>query len=90
MKYILSLGEIPRAKPEGISRGLWLYFIVFPVSNHNIDILNYKSSIDLPGRSILEELIICVALTAGQYRKILHSRLSNTGELNINIIMFSN
>jgi hypothetical protein len=47
-------------------------------------------SIDLPGRSILEELILCITPTAGQYRKILVSRVSNTEELNFNIIMFSN
>ena len=40
--------------------------------------------------SILEELILCIAPTAVQYGKILPSRLSNTGELNFNIIMFSN
>ena len=41
-------------------------------------------------RLILEELILCIAPTAEQYGKILLSRLSNTGELNFNIIMFSN
>ena len=80
----------PDGKAQGISQGLMLYFIVFPDSNHNTDILSYKSSIDLPGRSILEELIVRSALTAGQYGKILPSRLSNTGEVNFNIIMFSN
>ena len=56
MKYSLSLREIRRVKPEGnpegeargISRGLRLYFIAFPDSSHNTDILNNKSSIDLP------------------------------------------
>ena len=67
-----------------------LYFIVFLDSCHNTDILNYKSSIDHHWRSILEELILRIAPTAGQYWKILPSRLSNTGELNFNIIMFSN
>ena len=66
------------------------YFIVFPNFSHNLDILNYNSSIDLPGRSILEELFLHVAPTAGQYRKILLSKLSNTGELKFNIIMFIN
>ena len=84
----------PEGNPEGearvISRGLWLYFIVLPDSSHNTDILNYKSSIELSGRSILEELIIRIAPTAGQYGKIIPSILSNTGELNFNIIMFSN
>ena len=73
-----------------ISRGLRLYFIVCLDSSHNTDILNYKYSIDLPGRSILEELILHIALTAGQYGKKLPSRLSNTGEFNFNIIMISN
>ena len=41
-------------------------------------------------RSILEELILCKAPTAGQDRKILPSWFSNTGKLNFNIIMFSN
>ena len=31
------------------SRGLRLYFSLYPDSSHNIDILNYISSIDLPG-----------------------------------------
>ena len=59
-------------------------------SMNNSDILNKKSSIDLPGRSILEELILGIALTALQYGKILPSTLSNTKELNFNIILFSN
>ena len=80
----------PEGEARWISRELRLYFIVFPDLSHNTDILNYKSSIDLPGRSILEELILRIALTAGQFGKILASKLSNTGELNFNIIMFSN
>ena len=80
MKYSLSLRKIPRAKPKG-----------FPDSSHRqTDIFNYNSSIDLSGRSILEELILRIALTAGRYGKIMPSRLSNTGELHFNIIMFSN
>ena len=79
MKYSLSPREFSM-----------LYFTIFPDSSHNTDILNYNSSIDLPGRSILEELILRIAPTAGQYRKILPSRLNNTKELNFNIIMFSN
>ena len=81
MKYCLNPREIP---------GMRQYFIIFPHSSHNTDILNYNSRIDLPGRSILEELIVRIAPTAGQYGKILPSRLSNTEELNFNIIMFSN
>ena len=66
---------------RGISRGLRLYFIVYPDSIHNTDILNYKSSIDIPGRSILEELILCIASTTGQYGKILPRKLRNIGVL---------
>ena len=44
-----------------------LYFIIFPDSSHNTDILSYKLSIDIPGRSILEELILHIAPTAEQY-----------------------
>ena len=60
------------------------------IVNIYINILNYNSSIDLPGRSILEQLILRIAPTAGQYGKILPSRLSNIGSLKFNIIMFSN
>ena len=80
----------PDGEAQGISRGLRLYFIVCPDSSYNTDILNYKSSIDHPGRSILEESILHIAPTAGQYGKISPNRLSNVGELNFNIIMFSN
>ena len=79
----------PKGKAQGISLGIRLYFIVFPDSSHITDILNYKSSINLPGISILEELILRIALIAGKYGKILPSRLSYTGEVNFNIIMFS-
>ena len=66
-----------------------LYFIKYPDSSQNTDILNYNSSNWPSWRSILEELILRIAPTAGQYGKILPSRLSNTGDLNFNIIMFS-
>ena len=79
MKCSLSPREIPR-----------LYFLVFPDSCHNTDILNYNSSISLPERSMLEELILCKTPTAGQYRKLLPSRLSNPGEFNFNTILFRN
>ena len=88
--YVLPGNRNPEGKARGISRGPRLYFIVFPDLSHNTNIFNYKSSIDLPGRSILEELIIFIAVTAGQYGKILTRSLSNTGELNFNIVMFSN
>ena len=76
-------------KSRRICRGLRLYFIVYCDSSYNTDILNYNFSID-PGRSLLEELILCIALTAGQYWNILPSRLSNIEKLNFHIIMFSN
>ena len=41
----------PEGEAQGISRGLRLYFIVYPDMNHNKDILNYNSSIVLPGKS---------------------------------------
>ena len=80
----------PEGEAQGISRGLRLYFIVHPNLSQTTDILNYSSNLDLPGRSILEELILRIASTAGQYGKILPSRLSNAGELNFNIITFIN
>ena len=43
----------PKGNPEGeaggISRGIRLYFIVYPDLSYNTGILNYISSIDLPG-----------------------------------------
>ena len=75
---------------EGYTMKYSLYFVVFPDSSHNTNILNYISSIDLPERSILKDLNLRIASTAGQYGKILPSRLSNTWEVNFNIIMFSN
>ena len=65
-------------------------FIVFSDSSNNADIINYNSSIDPPGRSIFEELILRIALSTGQYGKILPSWLRNMEELNFNITMFSN
>ena len=37
-----------------------LYFIVYPDLCRNTDILNNNSGIFLPGRAILEELILCI------------------------------
>ena len=42
-----------------------LYFTVYPNSSHNTDILDYNSSIVLPGRAILEKLFLCIALAVG-------------------------
>ena len=53
-----------RASAQGISRGLMLYFTVYPDLTHNTDI-NNNSSIVLPGREILEELIFRIATAAG-------------------------
>ena len=45
--------------------GLRLYFTLYPDSSHNTVILNYNSSITLPGRAILKELILHIALASG-------------------------
>ena len=76
MKYSLSPRDFPR-----------VYAIFHRISW--LDIIKYKSSIDLAGRSILKELIFCIPSTAGPYGKILSSILSNTGDLKFNIIMLS-
>ena len=55
----------PEGEAKGICRGLRLYFTVYPDLSHYIDILNYNSSIVLPGRAIFEELILPIALAAG-------------------------
>ena len=52
-------------KARGISRGLRLYFTVDRHSSHNTDNLNNNSTIVLPARAILEELILGIALAAG-------------------------
>ena len=81
MKYSLSLREILRAQAiiHRLSRLKSQY-------RHSELQLQHCPS----WRSILEELIFCIAPTAGQYGKILPIRLSNTGELNFNIITFRN
>ena len=72
----------PESKARGISRGLRLYFTVYPDSSHNTDIVNYNSSIFLPGRAILEELILSIALTDGA---IFQYTPSSTGSVLENI-----
>ena len=72
-----------------ISRGLRLYFIVYPDLSHNTDILNYNSSIVLPGDQYCKIWFLYCS-DSWAIEEILPSRLSNTGELNFNIIMFSN
>ena len=71
MIYSLSLKEIPRAKQKGSPEGSGYIFFVYPDLNHNTDMLNYSSCITLPGISIVGELILCIALSTGQYGKIL-------------------
>ena len=85
MKYYLSPREIPRdfPKAQAISHCI-----------SRLESQNRHSQLQLQHcpclRSILEELILLIAPIAGQYGKILPGRLSNTGELNFNIIMLSN
>ena len=83
----------PEGNPEGearvISRGLRLYFFVFPDLSQNTEILNFNSNIGLSGRSIMEELILHIARTAGQYGKVSPSRLNNTREVYFNIEILS-
>ena len=61
----------PEGEAKGISWGLRLYFTLYPDLSHNTDILNYDSSIVLPGRAILEDLILRIALAAGAIFSIL-------------------
>ena len=64
VKYSLSPREIVRAKPRDFLRALAVFHRK-PDLSHNTDILNYYSSIVLPGRAILEDLILCNALADG-------------------------
>ncbi len=82
-------GKSGGRSPRGFPRAQAI-FIVFPDSSNNTHILNFNSSIDLPGRSVLEELILRIALSTGQCGNFLPSWLRNTEELNLNIKMFSN
>ena len=68
MKYSLSPRKIPRAKPEGFPEGsgyispyipTWVMIQTFSISK------SYTSSIVLPGRAILKELIFHIGLAAG-------------------------
>ena len=62
MKYSLSRRVILRA-----SRGLWLFFTVYPDLSYNTISISKSCtySIVLPGTAILEELILCIGLAAG-------------------------
>ena len=60
MKYSLSMREIPRAEPKGFLEGsgyISLYILTGVIIQY--------SSIVLPGRAILEELILCIGLAPG-------------------------
>ena len=67
---------------------LRLYFIVYPDLSHNIDTLNYKSRIDLPGR--WKSWFFVFLWQLGNTGKYCPAQISNSGELNFNIIMFIN
>ena len=89
MKYSLTQGKYQGQSPRDFPRGSGYISSYFP-TGVTIQTFSIKTAAFPSWLSVLEKLIICIALTAGQYGKILPSRLSNTGELNFNIIMFSN
>ena len=68
MKYSLSTREIPRAEPEGFPEGSGYISPYIPtgviIQTFSIS-KSYTSSIVLPGRAILEELILRIGLAAG-------------------------
>ena len=75
VKYTLSTREIPRAEPEGFPEGsgyispyipTWVVIQTFSISK------SYTSSIVLPGRAILEKLILRIGLAA----KAIFSRIA--------------
>ena len=68
VKYSLTPREIPMAEPKGFPEGsgyispyipTWVMIQTFSISK------SYTSSIVLPGRAILEELILRIGLAAG-------------------------
>ena len=67
MKYSLSTREIPRAEPKGFPEGSG-YISPYIPTRVIIQIFSisksYTSSIVLPGRAILEELIFRIGLAA--------------------------
>ena len=83
-------GIYHESEAQGISRWLRLYFIVYLNLSHNKDILNYNSNIDLPGRKILEELILCISLSTGPYGEKIAQLIEQYWRLKFNITMFSN
>ena len=73
VKYSLSTREIPRAELEG--SGYISPFIPTRVTIQTFSISkSYTSSIVLPGRAILEQLILRIGLAAGLYFPVLPSR----------------
>ena len=68
MKYSLSTREIMRTEPKGFPKGLG-YISPYnppPVIIQTFSISkSFTSSLVLPGRAILEELILCIVLAAG-------------------------
>ena len=77
-------GKSRGRRPRGFARAQAIFDCISRIESqyrHSHLILQHCPS----RRSILEELILCIAPTAGQYWKILPSRWSNTGGLNFNI-----
>ena len=65
MKYSMSMREIPRAEPEGFPEGSGYISPYIPtpvIIRTSIISKNHTSSIVLPGRAILENLILRIAL----------------------------
>ena len=68
MKYILSPREIPRAKLKRFPEGLGYISSYFPT---RVKIQTFSITTPaMTGSSIFNELILRIAPTAGQYRKI--------------------
>ena len=85
MKYSLSTNENPEVFPETRAIFHCISRLKSQYRHSQLQLQHCPS-----WRSILEELILRIAPTARQYGKILPNSLSNTGEVNLNIIMFSN
>ena len=85
----LSPGEIPRAKPEGFPKGSGSSYILQLKSQYRHSQLQLQK-FSFPAINIGRvDSPYCSVNIAGQYGKILPSILSNTGEVNFNIIIFS-
>ena len=68
MKYKVSLREILRAEPDCFPEGSGYILTLIPtlVIIQTFSIAkSYTSSIVLPGRAIMEYLILCIGLEAG-------------------------